>query len=70
MKEKANWAKKIGLAKIKKLDWTFVDELVLKEMINNNNHVDQYVKLKGRLLTFFSIPIKVVQVLIFPTIGS
>jgi len=26
MKEEVNWAKKVGLAKIKKLDWTFVDE--------------------------------------------
>jgi hypothetical protein len=30
MKEEANWAKKIGLVRIKKLDWTLVDELVVK----------------------------------------
>jgi hypothetical protein len=40
MKEEANWAKKIGLATIKKLDWTLVDELVVKEMINSYNHAD------------------------------
>jgi hypothetical protein len=48
MKEKANWAKKIGLAKIKKLDWTLVDEPVVKEMINNYNRVDQDMNLKGK----------------------
>jgi hypothetical protein len=48
MKEKTNWAKKVGLAKIRKLDWTLVDVLVMKEMINSYNHANQYVKLKGR----------------------
>ncbi len=48
MKEEKDWAKKVGLAKIKKLDWTLVDELVVKEMINIYNHANQYVKLKGR----------------------
>jgi len=48
MKEEANWAKKIGLVRFKKLDWTLVDELVVKEMISSYNHVNQYVKLKGR----------------------
>jgi hypothetical protein len=38
MKEKVDWAKKIGLAKIRKLDWSLVDEQVVKEMINNYNH--------------------------------
>jgi hypothetical protein len=38
----------VGLAKIRKLDWIIVDELITKEMISNYNHVDQYVKLKGR----------------------
>jgi hypothetical protein len=32
MKEEINWGKKIGLAIIKKLDWTLVDELVVKEV--------------------------------------
>ncbi len=27
---------------------TLVDELVVKEMVNNYNHANQYVKLKGR----------------------
>jgi hypothetical protein len=40
MKEEANWAKKVGLARIRKLNWTLVDELVMKEMINSYNHVD------------------------------
>jgi hypothetical protein len=48
MKEEIDWANKIGLAKIKKLDWTLIDELVKKEMINNYNHANQYVKLKGK----------------------
>jgi len=48
MKEEKDWAKTMGLAKIKKLDWTIVDELVVKEMIGNHNHAYQYVKLKGR----------------------
>ncbi len=48
MKQEANWAKKVTFVEIKKLDWTLVDELVVKEMISNYNHADQYVKLKGR----------------------
>ncbi len=48
MKEEKDWAKKVRLAKIKKLKWTLVDELVVKEMIHSYNHADQYVKLKGR----------------------
>jgi hypothetical protein len=48
MKEEVDWAKKVGFAKIRKLDWTVVNELVVKELINNYNHADQYVKLKGR----------------------
>jgi hypothetical protein len=48
MKEEANWAKKIGLVRIKKLDWTLVDELIMKEMIKSYYHANQYVKLKGR----------------------
>ncbi len=48
MKEEANWAKKVGLAQIKKLNWTLVDELVVKEMVYSYNHVSPYVKLKGR----------------------
>jgi hypothetical protein len=46
-KEEADWAKKVGLTKIMKLDWTLVDEPVVKKMINNYNHADQYVRLKG-----------------------
>ncbi len=48
MKEEENWAKKVELAKIRKLDWTFIDELVVRDMVNNYNHANQYVKLKGR----------------------
>ncbi len=48
MKEETDWAKKVGFAKIKKLDWTLVDEPIVKELINIYNHADQYVKLKGR----------------------
>jgi hypothetical protein len=40
MKEKVDWAKKVGLAMIRKLDWTLVDELVVKEMISSSNHTD------------------------------
>jgi hypothetical protein len=40
MKEKTNWAKKVGLARIRKLDWTLADELVMKEMISNYNHAN------------------------------
>ncbi len=47
MKEKANWAKKVGLAKIRKLDWTLVDEPVVKELIISYNRVDQY-QLEGK----------------------
>jgi len=38
MKQEANWAKKVKFVEIKKLDWTLVDELVVKEMISNYNH--------------------------------
>ncbi len=48
MKEEADWAKKVKLAKIKKLDWIIMDKPVVKEMINGYNHANQYVKLKGR----------------------
>ncbi len=48
MKEKVDWAKKVRLAQIKKLNWTLVDEPIMKEMVNSYNHVNQYVKLKGR----------------------
>ncbi len=48
MKEEVDWAKKVRLAKIKKLNQTLMDELIVKEMINSYKHVDQYVKLKGR----------------------
>jgi hypothetical protein len=40
MKEKANWAKKVGLVGIRKLDWTLVNELVMKEMISSYNHAN------------------------------
>jgi len=40
MKEEANWAKKIGFSTIKKLDYTLMDEPVVKEMINIYNHAD------------------------------
>ncbi len=43
-----DWAKKVRLAKIKKLDWTLVDELIVKEMISSYDHADQYVELKGK----------------------
>ncbi len=43
-----DWAKKERLAKIKKLDWTLVDELIVKEMIGSYDHADQYVELKGK----------------------
>jgi hypothetical protein len=39
MREEIDWAKKVGVARIKKLDWTLVKELVVKEMISNYNHV-------------------------------
>jgi hypothetical protein len=48
MKEEGDWVKKVGLAKIKKLDWSPIDEPIVKEMVNNYNHANQYVKLKGR----------------------
>jgi hypothetical protein len=48
MKEEVDWAKKARLAKIKKLNWILIDELIVKEMINNYNHANQYVKLKGK----------------------
>jgi len=48
MKEEANWAKKIGLIKIRKLDWTSVNGPIVKEMISSYKHADQYVRLKGR----------------------
>jgi hypothetical protein len=48
VKEEVDWAKKVGLVKIRKLGWTLVNELVVKEMISSYNHVDQYVRLKGR----------------------
>jgi hypothetical protein len=47
MKE-GDWAKKIGLAQIRKLDWTPIDEPIVKEMVNSYNYANQYVKLKGR----------------------
>ncbi len=40
MKEKTNQTKKIGLVKIRKLDQTLVDELVMKEMISSYNHAN------------------------------
>ncbi len=48
MKEEENWAKKVGLAKIRKLYWTFIDESIARDMVNSYNHANQYVKLKGR----------------------
>jgi hypothetical protein len=48
MKEEADWAKKVRLTKIRKLDWTLVDEPIVKEMMNSYNHANQYVKLKGK----------------------
>jgi siroheme synthase len=55
----------VGLAKIRKLNWIIMDELVVKKMISNYNHANQYVKLKGRQINvqrervatiFFVIP--------------
>jgi hypothetical protein len=43
MKEEVEWAKKVVFAQIKKLYWTLVDELVVKEMVNSYNHAKQYV---------------------------
>jgi hypothetical protein len=48
MKEEGDWAKKVKFAQIRKLDWTPIDEPIVKEMVNNYNHANQYVKLKGR----------------------
>jgi hypothetical protein len=47
-KEKVNWVKKVRHDQIRKLNWILGDELVMKEMVNSYNHVNQYVKLKGR----------------------
>jgi hypothetical protein len=40
MKEEIDWAKKVGLAKIRKLDWTLVDKPVVKEMISSYKHAN------------------------------
>jgi hypothetical protein len=43
MKEEAYWVKKVGLAQIKKLNWTLVDEPIVKEMVSGYNHASPYV---------------------------
>ncbi len=48
LNERRKLAKKVGLAKFRKLNWTFVNELVVRDMVNSYNHANQYVKLKGR----------------------
>ncbi len=48
MREEIGWAKKVGVVRIRKLTWTLVNELVVKEMISSYNHAYQYGKLKGR----------------------
>jgi hypothetical protein len=48
MKEKVNWVKKVRHDQIRKLNWILGDELVMKEMVSSYNHVNQYVKLKGK----------------------
>jgi hypothetical protein len=48
MKEEAEWAKKVGLTKIRKLNWTLINEPKMKEMMNSYNHANQYVRLKGK----------------------
>jgi len=45
---KSKLAKKVRLAKIRKLDWTLVDEPVVKELIISYNRVDRYINLKGK----------------------
>jgi hypothetical protein len=40
MKEEENWAKKVGLAKIRKLYWTFIDESIARDMVNSYNHAN------------------------------
>jgi hypothetical protein len=39
------WAKKVGLALLKKLDWTHINKSLVKELICSFNYDDQYVKL-------------------------
>jgi hypothetical protein len=38
MREEIGWAKKVGVVRIRKLTWTLVNELVVKEMISSYNH--------------------------------
>jgi hypothetical protein len=42
------WAKEVGLESLKKLDWTHINEPLVKELIFSFNYDDQYVKLQGR----------------------
>jgi hypothetical protein len=42
------WAKKVGLALLKKIDWTHINEPLAKELICSFNFDNQYVKLQGR----------------------
>jgi len=42
------WAKKVGLASLKKLDWTHINEPLVKKLICSFNYDDQYVKLQGQ----------------------
>jgi len=45
--QEGTWAKKVGLASLKKLDWTHINEPLVKELICSFNYDDQYVKLQG-----------------------
>jgi hypothetical protein len=46
--KKVEWVKRTSLIDLRKLNWIYIDELLVKEFIYNFRHVDQYIKLNGK----------------------
>jgi hypothetical protein len=61
------WAKKVGLASLKKFNWTHINKPLAKELICSFNYDDQYAKLQrqqidigkeGIIMKIFKLPCK------------